>query len=45
LMIQQNHFQICIQQNFRSLSKKSFFPCVNVVANIITHDWIRFDRS
>jgi len=30
LMVQQNYFQICIQQNFRSLSK-IFFSCTNFI--------------
>jgi len=29
-MVQQNHFQICIQQNFQTLSTKSFFSCRNI---------------
>jgi len=31
-MIQQNYFQICIQQD---LSAKSFFPCSNLTSNLL----------
>jgi len=40
-MVQQNYFQICIQQNFKFLSAKSFFPYIKNMENVF---YIKLDK-
>jgi len=42
-MVQQNYFQICIQQNFRS--GKSFFPCVKTVIIFGDHYYLEIRNA